>query len=42
MDSTRNTNEIIQPYTDFASFLHNPWGYPTEEEKAAIIVFKRH
>ena len=29
----------IQP--DFASYLHNPWGYPSPEEKAAMLVFIR-
>lgn len=26
---------------DFAGYLHNPYGYPTNVEKAAITVFKR-
>ena len=26
---------------EFASFLHNPGGYPTKEETAAMLVFKR-
>lgn len=28
-------------YTDFASYLHNPWAFPTKEEQAAMLVFKR-
>ena len=25
----------------FASYLHNPWAYPSIEEQAAMLVFKR-
>jgi hypothetical protein len=28
-------------YTDFASYLHNPWAFPSKEETAAMRVFKR-
>ena len=30
----------METYHDFESFLHNPWGYPTKVEKAAINCFK--
>ena len=26
---------------DFAAYLHNHWGYPTKEEEAAMMIFKR-
>ena len=28
-------------YTDFASYLHNPWAFQSKEEQAAMLVFKR-
>jgi len=28
-------------YPSFENFQHNPWGFPNEEEKAAMLVFKR-
>ena len=32
----------MNDYPEFASFLHNPWAYPTKEEQAAITATKRH
>ena len=29
-------------YPEFASFLHNPWGYPTKVEQAAITAAQRY
>ena len=26
---------------DFAAYLHNPWAYPSKEEEASILCFKR-
>jgi len=30
----------MSTYHDFESFLHNPWGFPTKIERAAIDCFK--
>ena len=27
--------------SDFAAYLHNPWGFPTPKEKAAMIFYRR-